>query len=320
MLSRRHLRIKVLQALYSFYQSDNKSLKEGEEYLRESIASIHELYIHQLSFLEEVADFAKMKIEDAKLKYLPTEEDLNPNTRFIDNKFLRQLVENKTYRVRKENLKISWEDEQEMIRKFYVHLKEFPEYIEYMEKEECTYEDDKNFLVKIVKKYVNFYELLESYYEGQSVFWADDFDTANMMVMKTIKMWEEDWDEFASLPGIYNTKGKDDLKEDEKFTYNLYRRVLLDGQEYDEYIKEFSKNWEAERIALMDRIILKMALAEMMYFPSVPVKVTINECIEIAKNYSTENSKVFINGMLDELIKKLNSENKIKKIGRGLKE
>ncbi|MBI9035999.1 MAG: transcription antitermination factor NusB [Bacteroidales bacterium] len=320
MLSRRHLRIKVLQALYSFYQSDNKSLKEGEEYLRESIASVHELFIHQLSFLEEVVDFARAKIEDAKLKYLPTEADLNPNTRFIDNRFIQQLVVNKSYLVRKENLKISWAEEPEMIRRFYIHLKEFPEYIEYMEADECSYMDDKNFLIKIVKKYVNFYELLEVYYEEKSVFWADDFDTANMMVMKTIKSWEENWDEYAALPGIYNTKGKDDPKEDEKFTYSLYRHVMLDGKEYDEYIQEFSKNWEAERIALMDRIILKMALAEMIHFPSIPIKVSINECIEIAKNYSTDKSKIFINGMLDNLITKLENEKKIKKIGRGLKE
>ncbi len=318
MLSRRHLRIKVMQAIYAMNRADGVSMKEGEDFLKESLSMIHDLYIHQLSFLVEFIDFANVKIEDAKLKYLPTEEDLNPNTRFIDNRFIKQLSQNKEFNLRRNNLKISWADEQEMIRKLYNIFKGSDEYQAYMSAEKNDYEADKDILIKFVKRFAGRYELLESFYEAQSVFWADDFDTANMMVIKTLKLWKESYDEMQILPGIYNTKGKADPKEDEKFVYSLFRKTLLNGDKYFDIISENVKNWDSDRIAMLDMLILKMAATEFEFFPSIPIKVTINEYLEISKIYSTEKSKTFINGVLEKIMTYLKENERLNKFGRGL--
>jgi N utilization substance protein B len=310
-----------MQSIYTLRQSGGMSLKEGEDHLRESLLSVYELYIHQLSFLMEFVDFARVRIEDAKLKYLPTEEDLNPNTRFIENRLIKQFSENKSFKLRLNNLKISWAEEQEMIRKLYNIFKESEDYKEYMSAKESSYEADRMILVRFIKKFASRYELLDSFYEEQSVFWADDFETANMMVLKTLKLWQEDYDETKALPSLYNTKDKLDPKEDEKFTIDLYRKALLKGDQYEELIESFTKgNWEIDRIAMLDMIMLKMACTELEFFPSIPVKVTINEYVEMAKNYSTDKSKVFVNGIMYKIINYLKDEDRLNKIGRGLAE
>ncbi len=319
MLSRRHLRIKVLQALYAFFQSGNDDLAQGEKQLLGSVTKLYELYIHQLSFLIKTIDFARNRIEESKHKFLPTEEDLNPNTRFIDNRFIRQLEANKDFGRWSRALKINWADETNLFHRIYNDLKTGQSYMKYMNARICGYKDDKEILSDIIIEFIANSELLRAYYEDRSIFWADeDFDTSIMMVIKTLKIFNESWGPDVPLPSMYKSANDDDPDEDRDFMITLFRQAIVHSKEYEQVIEVQVENWELDRIATMDIIILKMALAELVSFPSIPVKVTINEYIEISKSYSSFKSKMFINGILDKLVIKLKEEGKVKKVGRGL--
>ncbi|HSG68243.1 MAG TPA: transcription antitermination factor NusB [Bacteroidales bacterium] len=318
MLSRRHLRIKVLQALYAFIQSDNDNLAKGEKQLLISIEKIRDLIVYQLSFLIEIRDYTSNLLVERKKKYFPTEEDLNPNFRFVQNKALIQLEDNRAYRKLHDKLKINWADEQNMVRKAYLELRDKSFFNKYMDKRENTYDDDRELLIKIVKKFLGDYELLEYYYESKSIFWAfDSFHTANLMLMKFLKSIEEKDDEYAPFPEMLDSS---DAGEDKAFMIELFRKTIRTGNQYEPMIDEKARNWELDRIALMDTLLIKMALVELVEFPSIPVKVTLNEYIDISKYYSSEKSKVFINGILDKLIVDLREKNMIRKTGRGLME
>ncbi|NQT77292.1 MAG: transcription antitermination factor NusB [Bacteroidetes bacterium] len=319
MLSRRHLRIKVLQAVYAFSQSGNGDLAKGEKQLLMSIEKIRELYIHQLSFLIEIRDFALKRSEENKKKFFPADDDLNPNMRFIENKALEQLEGNREFRRFHDKLRINWSNEPEMVRNAYFALKDSGFYKKYMDHEECSYVMDQEMLVKIVKKNLSGYELLENYYEDISVYWAfDTYHMANLLLMKLLKSMKEADDEYTALPELL--KSNADEEEDKVFVINLFRKTILNSGKYEEMIDEKAKNWELDRIAMMDTILIKMALAELLTFPSIPVKVTLNEYIDISKYYSSAKSKVFINGILDKLIADLKEKKLIKKTGRGLLE
>ncbi len=319
MLSRRHLRIKVLQAVYAFFQSDNGDLAKGEKQLLISIEKIRELYIHQLSFLIEIRDFALKRSEENKKKFFPTDDDLNPNMRFIENSALIQLEDNREFRRLRDKLRVNWSNEPEMVRKAYLSLKDSAYYQKYMDRKESSYVLDQEMLVKIVKKTLSGYDLLENYYEDKSVYLAfDAYHIANLLLMKLLKSMKEADDEYTALPELL--KSNEDEEEDKVFVINLFRKTILNSEKYEELIDEKAKNWELDRIAMMDRILIKMALAEILAFPSIPVKVTLNEYIEISKYYSSSKSKVFINGILDKLIADLKEKKLIKKTGRGLLE
>ena len=316
MLSRRHLRIKVVQALYAFFQSDNDRLDLGEKQLLLSINKLYELHLNQLSFLIAVRDFAEKRIEEAKKKHFPTEEDINPNTKFINNRIFKKLSSNRDFCKNEEAYKISWIDEEEMIRKFFTSFKDSSDYINYMNSDVDSFEEDQKFILKLIKKHLSSFEILENYYEDKSIYWADDFHTANYLALRTIQTFAEDHDEYKLLPSIYKSSGENN--EDKSFIISLFRKTILKSEKYEEMIEEKAKNWEIERIAIMDVLLLKMALAELLEFPSIPIKVTMNEYIELAKYFSTSKSGVFVNGILDKLIESLKAEDKIKKVGRGL--
>jgi N utilization substance protein B len=316
MLSRRHLRIKALQSLYAFIQSHNDRLDYGEKELLRSLDKLYEIYIYQLSLLVEIVDYAKKRIEENSRKFYPTEEDLNPNTRFVDNRVIRQLTENKSYNIYVDKYKISWVDEEEMIRKLFIEVRDSKYFREYMNSPECSYEDDKEILIKIVKKIISESDSLHFYYEEKNIYWADDFYTANYLVIKTIKGFDKRQNELTPLPTLF----KNNSDEDREFLINLFRKVILRSDEYFTMIEKKVKNWESDRLAVMDILLLKMALAELLEFPSIPIKVTLNEYIELSKMFSTPKSKVFINGILDKMISELKRNNEIKKTGRGLLE
>ena len=318
MLSRRHLRIKVLQAVYAFFQNGDSGLSTGEKLLLTSVDKMHELFIHQLSFLIEIRDFAHNRIEESKKKFFPTEEDLDPNMKFVNNRVLKQIEENRGFRRWHDKLKINWSEEGSMVRKAYLTLKDSGFYRRYMEESEDSYENDAELLVRIVKKILTDFELLEYHYESRSVFWAfDSYHTTNLMVMKYLKWVKPGNDSETPLPEmIDNGEGQ----EDRQFMIDLFRKTILHSDEYARLIDEKARNWELERIALMDIILIKMALAELLEFPSIPVKVTLNEYIDISKYYSSAKSKVFINGILDKLIVDLKDKKMIRKTGRGLLE
>jgi len=320
MLSRRHLRTKVLQTVYAFILSDNQDIVAGEKQLLKSIDKLYELYIYQLSILIEIVDFSRTRLEEGKKKYFPTKEDLNPNTKFINNKITGVFEQNKDYRKYVSKHKISWVEEQEMIRRLYIEVKEAGFFQKYLAKEDHTFDDDKDVLIRILKKIISNNESLEQYYEDESVFWSfEDFQTANMMAIKTIKQCNEKDGPEQPLPEIFKNNVEVD-NEDRNFMLELFRKSILNHKEYKTLIAEKAKNWELDRIAIMDILLINMALTEFIDFPSIPVKVTLNEYIEISKYYSSAKSKVFINGILDKLMADLKSENKINKMGRGLLE
>lgn len=318
MLSRRHLRIKVLQAVYAFVQSGNSDLAKGEKQLLISIDKIRDLLYYQLSFILEMRDYAHNRIEESKKKFFPSAEDLDPNMRFVENKVLKVLENNRDYRRQHDRLRINWADERDMVRKAYIAFRESKFFAKYMQDSENSFEQDREVLVKLVKKVLSELELLEYHYESNSIFWAfDSFHTGNQMLIKYLKTIEETDNENTPIPDIIKNDGGD---EDRKFMVELFHKTILSGEKYEGLIEEKARNWELDRIALMDTILIKMALAELIEFPSIPIKVTLNEYIDISKYYSSAKSKVFINGILDKLIIDLKQEKLIKKTGRGLME
>lgn len=317
MLSRRHLRIKVLQALYAYFQSGSTSIEQGEKQLILSINKLFELFIYQLSFLIETARFAERRLEEGKKKHLPTADDLNPNMRFAQNSILGLINDNKDFR-RFENLyKINWSQDQDMVRKFYLEIKDSSDFEKYMAGDSSSFAAEKKFLINIAEKYFSTFELLQSFYEEKSIYFVDDYHLVTYMIVKFFKFMEKDYDINTKLPTIFRTE-QDEEDEDQDFVKKLFRETILHSEAYGKLVADSTSNWEQERIAIMDMIILKMALTELTCFPSIPVKVTMNEYIDISKYFSTARSKVFVNGILDKLIQQFRAEGLVVKTGRGL--
>ncbi len=309
-----------MQAIYAFQQEGPENIGAGEKQLIVSLDKLYELYIHQLSLIVELSDFAKRRIEENRLKQLPTAEDLNPNLRFVQNHFIQQLENNRDYKRRVASYKINWVDEEEMIRKFYNLMREDEAYTTYMNKPEVSYADEKQLVEMVLLKLFSESEYLRSYFDERNIFWSEDFDIAVMMVDKTIKGYRETADEFTSLPTLLKDENHSDGSEDMQFVKQLYRKTLVNNVELNNVISERASNWDLERIAIMDTILIKMAITELIEFPSIPIKVTLNEYIELSKEYSSPKSKVFINGVLDKLIIDYKEQGIIRKSGRGLME
>ncbi len=317
MLYRRHLRIKVLQTLYSWYSGGFNSLPEAEKELFKSIDKLYELLIYQLSFLVEVKDFALMRMEENKKKFYPTEDDLNPNRKFVENKALKLIEENIDFQKKVNALKINWKSEENMLLKFYKELRETDFYKKYMADPESSLEEDKKFLIKIVDRLMENFDLLRSYYEEKNVYYAEGYDLCTVLLIKFIDWISPRFTPDKKLPGIYTTDGRK-INDDKLFVQKLLRKVILNDEELSEIIRGKSKSWDYERIPKLDVILLKMAIIELKEMPTIPVKVTLNEYIELAKYFSTPKSKTFINGVLDKLIIEMKASGQIKKEGRGL--
>lgn len=316
MLSRRLIRVKVMQALYAFFQSEDNDLPAAEKRLIVNIDKIYELYIWQLAFMVDLFAYFRHRTDEAKQKFLPSDEELHPSTRFIDNRLILQLEQNRDFIKQCERFKINWADEREMFRLLFNDIRSSEEYLSYMQAEKSNYEEDRSILIKIIRNHLFPSQLLQSYFEERNIHWVDDFDTAMLMVMKTLKSFTSRQDAQKPLPDLYEDEESE--KEDKLFARELLKKTILYSKEYAGIIAARAKNWELERIALIDIIMMKMALAELFQFPSIPVKVTLNEYIEISKQYSTPKSKMFLNGMLDKMVIEFRQENKIIKTGRGL--
>jgi len=307
-----------MQALYAHFQTEDTPVMSSEKKLVANIDSIYDLYIHLLSAILETADIARNMMEEAKQKYLPSDEDLNPNTRFVDNHLINQLDNNRELRKHINRLKINWSDEREIFRRIYVSFRESDSYKDYMASTDYSYKNDKEIVVNLLTEAMLASDPFVSLFEEKNIYWADDMDTAVMMVLKTIKKWGKTSDEFEQLPLLLispDEEGEDLIND---FVLKLFRKVIVNNKEYSELIARYADNWEFERIAILDVILFKMALAEFIEFPSIPIKVTINEYIEISKEYSTPKSRQFINGLLDKMAFDLKTQGKIKKMGRGL--
>jgi len=315
MLNRRYLRVKVMQALYAFFQSDNRDLNKSEKELLTSIEKIYDLYIYLLVLLIEIRDQAERISEEAKNKRLPTQSDLNPNKLFIDNAVVVQLANNPRIKREAVNRKITWQTDDELVRKILNIIKGSDEYATYMKTEERSYDVERQFMADIYKNLIADYELLEHYFEEKSIYWVDDLRLANNGIIKTIEGLNASLPADFALMDLYK-----DEEEDKQFVIELFRKTILNEKESEKIISEKTKNWEVERIAMMDILLMKMSITEILHFQSIPVKVSLNEYIEISKLYSSPKSKIFINGILDKLVGDFRRDNKLAKTGRGLVE
>ena len=313
MLNRRHLRIKVLQTLYAFTQSNNTNLVAGEKELLHGVEKMYDLYIYYLTMFDSFTHFAELKIEEAKRKIFTSEEDLNPNLKFVNNRFLALLKNNKAIKDASLTTKINWSNdvEQDVLTKLFNSFTKNDIYNEYMKKESSSFEEDKKFIVKLFKKEICNFELLLHFFEEKSVYWQDDIDLVCSMVIKTLKSFKSPDDIHAPILPLY----KDD---EESFIKALFRKGLNNLEDNYAIISKYTKNWESDRIALMDRLLMNLAITEAKAFEYIPTKVTLNEYIEISKFYSTPKSNTFINGVLDKIFDDLKKEGAIKKVGRGL--
>lgn len=318
MLYRRHLRIKVLQSLYSWFTGGQEQLPDAERELLSSINKLYELFIYQLSFLIEVRKFIYERLEQNKKKFYPTDEDLDPNLKFVENEVFKLLDTNRSFHRLEETYNINWTDEHEMIRKFYTELRETTYFKKYMSNRKLSLEEDKKLMIQIVDQMLPGFESLKFYYEEKSIYFVDGYDLVNLLLIKFFETISNDFTKETTMPGIY--KEYKNVNEDLAFVKTLFRKAILRDEEGTEIIKSRTKNWEYDRIPLMDIILLKMAIIELQEMETIPLKVTLNEYIELAKYFSTANSKVFVNGVLDKLISEFKSKGKINKIGRGLVE
>ena len=312
MFSRRLLRIKVLQILYAYHRVEGKTYIATEKDLIHSLEKSYELYHLLLLLIIDVVDFAESRLLQAREKRIPTTEDLNPNFRFVNNQLVEQLRNQSQLKGYLSNHPLSWVNHKDIVRKLYDYITDSEYYISYMKQPNVSFLDDKRIIEHIYLDIVMNYEDLYQNLEEQSIFWVDDVDFIIKMILKTFKKFSPGQEEGPGLMPMF--KEKDDLSYSKK----LLRRTIKNEEFSLELIKVAANNWELERIAFIDSLIMQMAITEAMEFPSIPVKVTINEFIEIAKSYSTHKSSQFINGILDNVITGLRSEKKIVKRGRGL--
>jgi N utilization substance protein B len=319
MLYRRHLRIKVLQALYSWYSGVNDDLLKAEKELLAGINKVFELFVWQLSFLDEVKRFAELRIKENKRKFYPTDDDLNPNLKFVENRVFVLLEQNNDFEKKKKLFKINWLEQQELIRRFYAELRSADFFKRYLQSNKSSLEEDKKLMVKIVDLMLADFDLLKSFYEEKSVYYTDGYDLVNILLIKFFDTISEAFGPLQSLPPIFTTENEK-INDDQYFVEGLFRKVIQSEEESTNIIKAKTNNWDFERIPLMDVILLRMAIVELQEMKTIPVKVTLNEYIEMAKFFSTPKSKIFVNGILDKLIHEFKEEGKINKTGRGLKE
>ncbi|MBL7112732.1 MAG: transcription antitermination factor NusB [Bacteroidales bacterium] len=310
MFSRRLLRIKVLQILYGYHKAEGKTYVQSEKELIFSINKSYELYHYLMLLLIEVADHARSRMEIARQKKMPTYEDLNPNTRFIDNRFIHQLEENPDLTRMVETKKLSWTDDREIIRGLYELISESEIFHAYMSDEASGYNEDKKFVLKVLSEIIYNYEGLYNLLEEKSIFWVDDIDFIIQMIVKTLRKFNEH--KISQLLPMFKDK------EDLEFVTKLLRKSILHAEDNNKLIEVSAKNWELDRIAFIDILIMQMAITEAIEFQSIPIKVTMNEYIEISKVFSTKKSSQFINGILDNVFNNLKKEKKINKTGRGL--
>ena len=315
MLNRRHLRIKVLQILYAYFQTEDRDGYRFEKELMRSIEKMYDMYLYYLLVFEEQTIFADRRIDERLNKVRPTQDDLNPNRKFANNQIFKHFALNTDLKRQSEAHKINWVGavENDLMKKLFLNLTETEIYQEYMNNGVHSFEDDKQFALNIFKTEIANFELLHDFFENQSIYWIDDIDLVCSMVLKTIKLIPENGSINAPILTLYK-----DEADERAFTETLFRKTIQDDAKNDVLIQELTENWELDRIAKMDIILLKMALTEFTAMTSVPKKVTLNEYIEISKFYSTPKSQQFINGILDKAVAMLDKEGQVKKTGRGL--
>ncbi len=314
MLTRRHIRVKVMQCIYALTQSHDEALEKQEKFLKVSIENMYSLYLLTLSLFVEIHALASSRLELSSKKYLSTPSDDFPNQeKFINNLLLKQLASNGLLKdaLAKRKLK-NWYLNDEYIKIVLKDIESSEVYEQYMMTPGQDYESDRAFLITLFKSIIAPNDKIQDYFEDDQLTWVDDIPIVNTFLLKRLKKVKENHQASYFLPALL----KDD--EDMVFAKQLLTKTLLNDAQWEAEIEGKTPNWDNDRIADIDSILLKMAICELLNFSSIPERVTINEYLEIAKEYSTPKSSIFINGILDKLVKEYKSEGKLKKIGRGL--
>ncbi len=313
MLNRRHIRIKVMQTIYAMHQKGSDSLEKEEKFLIASLENLMELYLIMMSTLLELANKEADFIEISRKKHLATPEERNPNLKFVNNALLQLLANSKSLQSALESNKINnWKTNDDAILLLLQDVKQSSIYLNYMKDKSTSFEKDKQFVIDLFSEVIAPNEKLYSYLEDYKLTWVDDIPVVNTQILKQLKQINEK-SEFR-VSSLF----KDE--EDREYATLLFRKTVLNESEFAKEYIDKTPNWDVDRIAEMDTILLKMAICELLKFPSIPVKVTINEFLEIAKEYSTPKSSIFINGILDNLVKNYQSTGRMNKSGRGLME
>jgi len=299
-------------AVYAFNRREDDNLAQAEKELMFSISKTYDLYHYLLLLVLEVADLASEKIDFALQKRMPTPEDLNPQRRFVDNLMISQLRNNIQFKSYISSKKLSWANYQHIPRSLYNRMISWELYEEYMSTEIHNYSSDRKFIINLVTVLFANSEDLQSNLEEQSIFWNDDLEYVASMIEKTLKKFKADSGERTALLPLFKNE------EDEEFVRILFRKAILHSKKCSELIDRHTTNWEVDRIALMDILVMQLAITEILEFPEIPIKVTLNEYIEIAKYYCTSKSSTFVNGILDNIVKEIRQGGQLNKTGRGL--
>ena len=305
------LRIKVVKALYAHMKSDADSLMASEKMLVTSIDKTYDLYFLLMSLVVEMAQYAEQRQEAAKNKKLPTYEDLNPNRKFVDNAVIRLLAQSDSVNDYLASRKLSWAKYPELVKSLYTQLEQSDYFKKYMTSQESSFREDLALITEFYTRELEESEILESALDEMSILWNDDLGFALIMVTRTLSNMRASHTDVKVLPKFKSI-------EDLDFARELFAKAAINFDNYQEEIEKYTRNWDVERIAFMDNLIMATAVAELVTFPSIPVKVTLDEYIEIAKYYSTHGSSTFINGILDKIVASFTEEGKINKSGRGL--
>lgn len=309
MLSRRLLRVKVAKALYAHLKS-NSDIRVSEKNLVESIDKAYDLYFQMMSFVVEVANYAENRIELNKQKKLPTYEDLNPNRRFVDNPVIHIIANSDSVNDVLASRKLSWSQHQDAVKDVYNRLVEAEFYQKYMSASINTFTNDRKF-VEDFFQWLEEDEALAEVVTEMSLLWADDYGFALYLAIRTVQHLKASHTDVKVLPKF---KSEDDLE----FATTLFFKALAQYADNQEIVDRYSKNWDVERVVFMDSLIISIAIAELTQFESIPVKVTLDEWIDIAKYYSSPTSSTFVNGVLDKIVAEFKESGRINKSGRGL--
>jgi N utilization substance protein B len=311
MINRRHIRVKVMQSAYALLQSKSDNLVKEEKFLYYSIDKMYDLYALLLRLLVEVRNLENNHIQISQKKFLATPEEKKPNLKFINNEVIQLLDESVSLNDYVATHKLTnWELDDEYVREIWKLTKESNAYASYMKSQISNFQEDKEFVVAIFKNILAPNDKLAEYFEDKTISWVDDIPFVNTWVLKTLNSLS------LKKPLKLGKLFKDD--DDKDFVVDLFRKVVLNHQEFEKEIVDKTPNWDTERIAEIDMLLIKMAIAEFLKFPSIPTSVTINEYIEISKDYSTDRSSFFINGVLDKILKDFTASKRLNKIGRGL--
>ena len=320
MISRNFIRIKVLEAIYAYKTSHGTDVFAAEKRLEHSMEDFYALFIKLIALFPALARMESRILDMKKSRLLPSEEDLQPNYKFSENRLIRQIDENPRIDKAAERYAAGWNNDldQLFLKPFHTTLRNQDFFTQYLKSGESSYEEDKAFVLQLLELFLLDNEECANYLGESRLNWKIDYNEAIIAVYNALKKYNEKQAEDKPLPPLFKPTPDSVRSEDELFMRDLFVQTITNDKEFEDILIQCIRNWELDRIAMMDMILLKMALCEFIHMPSIPLRVTMNEYIELSKYYSTPKSCVFINGLLDNALSMLRNDNRIKKQGRGL--